>query len=501
LSESAVQLTGFGLAHSGGDGNVLFEAVDLEIPKGSFVLVVGPSGAGKSTLLHLLCGLREEHEPAPMVEGSVHVLGKNITRGFPDSLRGRVQAVLQDEGLLDELSPRGNVEFGLRAARRSVRLAPALLAQAGLPDPPAEVAALSGGMRKRVAVARALAGEPDLLIYDEPTAGLDPASAAQIATLLRSTHDESKGRGRTTLVITHDLSAFDGLFDLALVLDRGRQDLVLVEPDLMERALGEAEADRPASVRAPDPWMAVRRSLLSTAALVQVVGRAITHAPPRFPGLALGTAARFAMESALFVAVGCATVGGLATFFALRNNPLEGAFLGAVVAGSAKVLVAVLVPLLAGFFFTARIAAGATARLATMKRTRQVDALVLMGQDPADHLLAPLVWGTTLALPLVTAGGVLFATTASLLATQAVTGMPTMAWAEGFRSGITPADLRYGLLKALLSAFLVAVVSHHLAMAPKRSGQDVGHAVNRSIVLGISATLVVHALVTLFQFG
>jgi phospholipid/cholesterol/gamma-HCH transport system permease protein len=209
----------------------------------------------------------------------------------------------------------------------------------------------------------------------------------------------------------------------------------------------------------------------------------------------------FAMESALFVVAGCATVGGLASFFALRNNPLEGAFLSAVVAGSAKVLVAVLIPLLAGFFFTARIAAGATARLATMKRSRQVDALILLGQNPADHLLTPLVWGTTLALPVVTTAGILVATTASLLATRAVTGMPTMAWAEAFRSGISAADLRYGLAKALISGFLVALLSHHLAMAPKRSGLDVGHAVNRSIVLGISVTLVVHAVLTLAQFG
>jgi putative ABC transport system ATP-binding protein len=501
VSDSAIELRGFGLAHRGGAGNVLFEGVDLDLAKGSFVLVVGPSGAGKSSLLQLLCGLREDHEPAPRIRGTVRVLGTDIARGFPKTLRGRVQAVLQEEGLLDELSPRGNVEFGLRAAGRSIRLAPALLAQAGLSEPPAEVADLSGGMRKRVAVARALAGDPALLIYDEPTAGLDPASAGQIAALLRAAHDEVKDRGRTTLVITHDLAAFEGRFDRALVLDRGHRDLVLVEPGRMGEALREAGTGPSGPAEAPDPWEGVRRVLLATASLVQVFARAVTHAAPRLPGLALRTALGFALESALFAAVGCATVGGLATFFALRNNPLEGAFLGSVVAGSAKVLVAVLIPLLAGFFFTARIAAGATARLATMKRTRQVDALILLGQAPADHLLTPLVWGTTLALPLVTAVGVLVATTASLLATQAVTGMPTMAWAEAFRSGIDPADLRYGLLKALISGFLVAVLSYHLAMAPKRSGRDVGHAVNRSIVLGISATLVVHALLTLAQFG
>jgi len=501
VTGAAIELRGFGLAHAGQTSRALFADVDLDVVHGSLILVVGPSGSGKSSLLKLLCGLREEHEPAPRVRGSVKVLGTNVAHGFPNALRGRVQAVLQEEGLFDELSPRGNVEFALRAAGRSPRLAPALLAQAGLPDPPADVADLSGGMRKRVAVARALAGDPGLLIFDEPTAGLDPAAATQIAALLRASHDEAKDRGRTTLVITHDLAAFEGLFDRALVLDRAGQGLLLVEPDEMARTLARTRGEPSIDAPQPDPWAGARRFLLATHALVQVILRAILNAPPRYPGLALRTAANFAMESALFVAVGCATVGGLATFFALRNNPLEGAFLGAVVSGSAKVLTAVLIPLLAGFFFTARIAAGATARLATMKRTRQVDALVLLGERPADHLLTPLVWGTTLALPLVTAAGILVATAASWLATRAVTGMPTMAWAEAFRSGIAPGDLRYGLVKALLSGFLVAVLSDHLAMAPKRSGLDVGNAVNRSIVLGISATLVVHALVTLVQFG
>ena len=83
---------------------------------------------------------------------------------------------------------------------------------------------LSGGMRKRVAVARAMALDPELILFDEPTAGLDRESAREIATLLRDTHERTNGT-RTTLVITHDLDAFDGLADRILEIDRDNRKL------------------------------------------------------------------------------------------------------------------------------------------------------------------------------------------------------------------------------------------------------------------------------------
>src|SRR5690606_3337666 len=160
----ALQLSDFGLAYrvAGGRLRPVFAGVDLELPAGRFYLVIGPSGSGKSTLLRLLTGLWEAREPAPRMTGTARVLGVPVTHGYPAALRQWVTAVLQDEGLLDELSPRANVRLALRAAGRSTKLDLALLSEAGLPHPPAEVAALSGGMRKRVAVARALAAEPRL---------------------------------------------------------------------------------------------------------------------------------------------------------------------------------------------------------------------------------------------------------------------------------------------------------------------------------------------------
>lgn len=497
---AAIELGGFGLTYRGRAGEkTLFVDVDLSVRRGEFLLLVGESGSGKSTLLRLLCGLWESREPAPKTTGSVRVLGESVGTRYPQRLRGAVQAVLQDEGLLDEMSPRENIELALRIAGRSPKLALGLLAQVGLDRVPDSVSELSGGMRKRVAVARALGGEPDLLFFDEPTAGLDGDSARSIAELLVNMHRATNGK-RTTIVITHDLRAFAGLHDGFLHIDPGSRSLELLPPtDELDRST-ESKVELHA---APDgiDLRGIQRALLESSDFAVSVLQAAWRILPRWPDLAARTLARYVIEAAVFVVIGCATVGGLATFFALRNNPLEGAFTGALITGSGKVLVAVLIPLLAGFFFTARIAAGASARLGTMKRTGQIDALRMMGIRPVDYLLIPLVWGIGVALPVVTACGIIFAALASLFSAQLVTGISAHGWARAFIVELDRSDLRYVALKAMLSAFLVAIVTYHLATGPKRSGLDVGRSVNGSIVLGMTAVLGVHAMLTLVQYA
>ncbi len=499
-SAPAIELRGFGLRYRSRSGDrTVFVDVDLAVERGAFLLLVGESGSGKSTLLRLLCGLWESREPTPRIAGEVRVLGATVTARYPQRLRGPVQAVLQDEGLLDELSPRENVELALRTAHRSPKLALGLLAQVGLGQVPGSVAELSGGMRKRVAVARALGGEPELLFFDEPTAGLDADSARSVASLLVETHRAMKGR-RTTVVITHDLRAFAGLHDGFLHVDPSTRSLRRLPPDHVFVRAGQSAAEERTTAPGLD-LRAVQRVLLETSDFALSCLQAAWRVVPRWPDLASRTLARYVVEAAVFVVIGCATVGGLATFFALRNNPLEGAFTGALITGSGKVLVAVLIPLLAGFFFTARIAAGASARLGTMKRTGQIDALRMMGIRPVDYLLIPMVWGIGVALPLVTACGIVFAGLASLFSAKLVTGISAHGWARAFIVELDRSDLRFVALKAMLSAFLVSIVTYHLATGPKRSGLDVGRSVNGSIVFGMTAVLGVHALLTLIPYA
>ncbi|MCK5944435.1 MAG: ABC transporter permease [Planctomycetes bacterium] len=496
---AALEFRGFGLAHRrpGGD-EVLLEGVDLTLARHGFYVFVGTSGGGKSSLLRVLAGLIEPREPAPRLSGELIAFGKKLTGDEPQALQGEVAAILQDEGLLDELSPRANVEMALLAASRSRKLAPALLAQAGLPDPPERVAQLSGGMRKRVAVARALASSPQLLLCDEPTAGLDPAAARTIARLLRDAHDQDSER--TTIVITHDLEAFDGLTDGVLVLDRAARSLRLEAPDWrppeggggMTTGTGDGDDEsEPAALH----WF--RRVLLQLAAVGETVVESVRRLPPVELGQVARTTMRFALEPALFVAVAGAVIGGLATFFALRNNPIDGGFETALLTGTGKVATAVLVPLLSGFFFTARIAAGAAARIGTMKRTNQIAALRMMGVHPADYLLTPLVWGMILAMPLVTLGGVV----AAIAAANAVSGTTMVNWATAYFMTVDAHDVLVVLGKSTLSGYLVALACYHLGTGPKRSGADVGESVNSAIVVGMALVLAVHAGITFVVYA
>jgi ABC-type transporter Mla maintaining outer membrane lipid asymmetry ATPase subunit MlaF/ABC-type transporter Mla maintaining outer membrane lipid asymmetry permease subunit MlaE len=499
---AALEFRSFGLAlrRPGGEA-VLLEGVDLTVPEHAFVVFVGSSGGGKSSLLRLLAGLVEPREPEPRLAGELVACGVPLVAHGGDALRDKVAAILQDEGLLDELSPRANVELALRAAGRSLLLAPALLAQAGLEFPPERTAQLSGGMRKRVAVARALAASPQLLLCDEPTAGLDPDSTRHIASLLRQAHDADPVR--TTIVITHDLPAFAGLVDGVLVLDRPTRSLRLEGPDWRPgrhepTVVAPPGADADAE---PAAMHGLRRTLLRLAAVGETVVESLRRLPPFEPGQVARSVVRCCIEPAAFVATAGAVIGGLATFFALRNNPMQGGFESALLTGTGKVATAVLVPMLSGFFFAARVVAGAAARLGTMQRTNQIAALRTMGVQPADYLLTPLVWGMVVAMPVVTFAGVVAAAAAAALATRLVSGISTYGWATAWFAGVDARDALIVLTKTTLSGYLVAVSCYHLGTGPKRSGAEVADAVNAAIVLGVGLVLAVHAALTFVAYA
>lgn len=497
---AAIELRDFGLGQRRRDGEVLlFEGASFALAEHGFYLLVGSSGGGKSSLLRVLAGLVEPREPEPVMRGDLLVHGRSLRAEYPAELRRDTAAILQDEGLLDELSPRANVELALRAASRSVRLAPALLAQAGIDKPPPRTAMLSGGMRKRVAVARAMAAAPRVLLCDEPTAGLDPEAAREIAAVLREAHDASADR--TTIVITHDRSAFEGLIDGVLVLDGTTRSLRLESPTYEPAPQDGAGPEEDERAPPPVDLHGLRRGLLELAAVCETAFEALRRLPPVELRETFRTVARFSLEPAAFVALCGAVIGGLATFFALRNNPVEGAFETALLTGTGKVASAVLVPLFSGFFFTARIVAGAAARLGTMKRTNQIAALTMMGIRPADYLLTPLVWGMTIAMSVVTLVGIVAAAVAAAFASWLVSGFTASSWAVAWFGAVTAGDLLAVLAKSSLSGFATALCCYHLATGPKRSGAEVGESVNAAIVVSTALVLAIHAAVTIWAYS
>jgi phospholipid/cholesterol/gamma-HCH transport system ATP-binding protein len=226
-------VTGFGT-------KIILDHADLELYRGEVLGVVGGSGAGKSVLLRTIIGLNKPRE------GSVEIFGKPTA--FAESSRMRALEVrwgvlFQEGALFSSMSVADNIQVPLREYTAMSQglmneIAAMKLSLVGLPQDtalkfPSE---LSGGMKKRAGLARALALDPELLFLDEPTSGLDPISANQFDALIKNLQ---KSLGLTVFMVTHDLDS------LRAVCDR---IAVLVNKKIKTGSIAELKKD-------PDPWI------------------------------------------------------------------------------------------------------------------------------------------------------------------------------------------------------------------------------------------------------
>ena len=204
--------------------NVVHQNLDLDVRRGEVLGVVGASGSGKSVLLRSIVGLQRPAAGTITVLGTT-VLGDGVDPREPDSLtavQDRWGVMFQDGALFSSLTVRENVETPMREKLdldRTTRtaLADLRIAMVGLPPRAGDLfpSELSGGMRKRAGLARALALDPEILFLDEPTAGLDPISATEFDTLIVSLQ---KALGLTVFLVTHDLDTLHATCDRIAVL-------------------------------------------------------------------------------------------------------------------------------------------------------------------------------------------------------------------------------------------------------------------------------------------
>ena len=211
-----------GLVKSFGDKRVL-DGVDFDVKAGTSMVIIGGSGSGKSVLLKCILGLIRPDA------GTIEIDGQDVTRmdrAGREAVQARIGMLFQNGALFDSLPVWENVMFGAIARHGVTRTqaretAGEVLAQVGL-DASVRVlspAELSGGMQKRVALARAVAAQPDILFFDEPTTGLDPIMGAVIDGLIV---DCVKRLGSTAVAITHDMASATRIGDRAAMLFRGR---------------------------------------------------------------------------------------------------------------------------------------------------------------------------------------------------------------------------------------------------------------------------------------
>jgi len=195
-------------------GRRALHAVSARFEPGRVAAVLGPNGAGKTTMLGILSTLVSPSS------GAVHWGDEPLARG--SALRAQIGYVGHDPGLYGDLTARENLRFfcALHGCDATPGRVDRLLTRVGLGDVPADATArtFSRGMQQRLALARALAHDPALLLFDEPSAALDPAGAAWLQAELAA----ERAAGRMVMLVTHDLEAAAAIADQVVILRRGR---------------------------------------------------------------------------------------------------------------------------------------------------------------------------------------------------------------------------------------------------------------------------------------
>jgi phospholipid/cholesterol/gamma-HCH transport system ATP-binding protein len=203
---------------------VVYSQLDLQIVKGETVTILGPSGSGKSVALKMLIGLLEADS------GEILFDGRDVTTMEERELydvRRRIAYLFQGAALFDSLSVGENVAYGLReqnwdtmSEAEILKRVGQSLQMVGLPGiEDMRPSDLSGGMKKRVGLARTLALQPEVILYDEPTTGLDPINTARINHLIMGI---KRALGLTSVVVTHDMGTAFSVSDRIVMLGRGR---------------------------------------------------------------------------------------------------------------------------------------------------------------------------------------------------------------------------------------------------------------------------------------
>lgn len=204
-------------------GNMVLQDVDLEIPAGQSTVIIGPAASGKSVLLKCMIGLYTPDRGSVMVDGNDLIRARGSQK---DNLIAQFGVLFQQGGLFDSLPIWENIAFKLinrlnvpPAQAREIALEK--LSQVDLPPSTADLfpSEISGGMQKRVGIARAMAGDPNVLFLDSPTAGLDPVTSNRINEMIGETVTRLAA---TMICITSDMEAARSLYDNLVMLNEGK---------------------------------------------------------------------------------------------------------------------------------------------------------------------------------------------------------------------------------------------------------------------------------------
>jgi ABC-type transporter Mla maintaining outer membrane lipid asymmetry permease subunit MlaE len=375
----------------------------------------------------------------------------------------------------------------------------------------------SGGEGVRVALARTLLRGAGVLVYDEPTTGLDPVNAAQVVEAIRASHR------RLSLIITHDYAVFEGCVDMILFLDPVQRRIRTLQPGpdamrILHEALVAGRAPQ-AEAAAHGRGLAGRvfagwRSLaLGTTEVLQDWCSLLTTPsallrlahPLHGPRMRQALARDVAPGVMLFVGLSAMLVAVTGTYFLFERLPkriwTEPIIQDDLVAGLGLILVRVGLPLMVSVLLAAKLGASAAAHLGHMSLTRQLDALDLLRVPRRTHLLLPTAAGQWVAAWLGTAVSVALAYVASLSVFLLMhPGYSVRYFYAAFVKELDAEIVIWVLAKTAVSAVGVAAVAYRIGTQRKRAPEQVIRGIHNTLLRALLLVLAIHALFAFLEF-
>ena len=480
----------------------LFNNLDLRVDPDEVVVIVGRSGGGKSVLFRHIMGLMSPQQ------GTVQVMGRLPDPSDPPPGLG---VVFQRSALLDDLNVAENIGLAAAGGPPGDEAIVRLLHRVGLDRScMAKVPSqLSGGMQRRVAVARALIDQPRILLMDEPTTGLDAISINAIAELLVELRAESPGS--SMLIITHDYGFASQVADRILFLDsqqgrleelfsadeigQGRsQDPDAAHQDLrgrVEARFRQGENSRDEETHTPAParpsfWAAIPGDLARGAEeLLAVLGEVmLLFTKIRAPHPEASVLRRFGdlVLSALPMAGAAGVLAGLILIIQTRAGVAEMGNADALPAIFAAAFLREIGPLLTGVLLAGRNGSGMAAEVGSKWLGQQLDALRFMRVPPESWLLSPMLLSMVLGQLLLTCVMVVSGLLVGALFMEFQYQVTLGASLHETAVALGSSSLMEGLVKTLIFPFLITFVSWSMGNKPKESTEDLGRDTTAAVV-------------------
>ncbi|MBF0306435.1 MAG: ATP-binding cassette domain-containing protein [Alphaproteobacteria bacterium] len=475
-------------------GATLVENAAFALGRSEVVLLIGPSGCGKSTIINVLSGLLDRVEEDWRITGRLVCDGQSFDLEHQPCDVGGL--VFQGNALFDDLTVAENLRIAADHANGGERLAAHATALLREIRPEQPVASCSGGQQQRVGIARTVLADRPVLLLDEPNSGLDKRAGQRLAAMVRGLcHD----MGKPAIIVAHHVDELLPLADRVLLLDPVRRRLVHLPPDAqaVERALDELEGatlgERDESA-APAVWPIGRRRNWPSHYLREYFW--VLCASP----LMLA-----------YVAAGAMIIGFVTVWFGFNYDTL-GDYVKSLVhdealMGIGLIQSTVAVPLIACILVVARNNAIITADIGNRVLSSQLRAMRNLHIPGRRYLVTAILGNLVLGSVLLVAAAQAVAAWTSLQTWRLLfPGQPFELWRENFFHLLLRTPLAawehaaWMLLKVILSVALSGGLAIGIGLSRKDSVLDINYAIAQSIVGGVTVTLVIHAVVAVFQF-